>query len=105
MINIVPCENLLPDKVTMDDLKELVDHITEEYQEVMAAWKVLQSDPDDGKAREEFGEELGDLMTMNYTTMEAVERMDATPEHFCEAVMDKIVLKNYARGYHDEYPA
>ena len=101
-VTITPCNKLLPEQVNMDDMKDFIRHLGEEYVEVNSAWKELQESPGDGKSQEHLGEELVDLMTMCMTVLTAMEKMDGVPHQFIDAVTDKVFLKNYARGYHDE---
>lgn len=98
---IEPCENLLPEKCKIEDVKENFDHLCQEHMEVCGAWKEVEKNLDDGKAIEHLAEELVDLMTMCLTMLVSLTRMDNVPKFLIKAVTYKVFCKNYGRGYHD----
>lgn len=99
-IDIEPCLNLIPDKVELKDIKECLDHLNDEVKEVTDAL-VDYSVQKDGKSREALAEELVDVMTMALTSLMALERTKDSPEHLSFAAMQKVLYKNYGRGYYD----
>ena len=99
-IDIEPCKNLIPDVVELKDIKGFVDHLDDEVKEVLDAL-VDFSVEEDGKSREALAEELVDVMTMALTCLIGLEQMKGSPEHLSFAAIQKVLYKNYGRGYHD----
>ena len=96
-----PCKNLIPPRVTVDDLCEQYRYIGGEYNEVSEAWHELAGDIDNGKKRQHLAEELIDLMTACLTFLKAMEKLEGIPPRFVESIFKMVYFKNYGRGYID----
>lgn len=100
-INVTPSNLLLREKVEMSDIKNLVEDIREEWNEVLGALADFAAAPT-AKNKELFAEELMDLMTASSTGIVALSRMEGSPEHFIDSIVTKVHCKDYARGYNDD---
>ena len=98
-INVEPCSNLIPENVTLADIKSYVDHLDEECKEVLDALVDVAVNPNEENILH-LGEELDDVATMATTTLVALEKLPQAPENLKKIVEHFVILKNYMRGYH-----
>jgi hypothetical protein len=98
-IDVEPCNNLIPEDVTLADIKGYVDHLDEEVKEVVDALVDVAVNPNEENILH-LGEELDDVATMATTTLVALEKLPQAPENLKKIVEHFVILKNYMRGYH-----
>lgn len=98
-IDVEPCSNLIPEDVTLADIKGYVDHLDEEVKEVVDALVDVAVNPNEENILH-LGEELDDVATMATTTLVALEKLPQAPEDLKKIVEHFVILKNYMRGYH-----
>lgn len=99
---IKTCDNTLSPEnlVVLSEVKECIDHLEEEFQEVQDALVAYAADPTP-KNKVKLAEELGDCATMAGTCLVAVGRMKGSPPYMSEKTMEWVGTKNYLRGYHN----
>lgn len=90
----------LPAKITKTQYGELVNDMEEEWSEVTSAIAEYVTDPTP-KNREHLMEEYGDLITVVTNNMIGLERLDPPIKNMAWAGLQKVVYKNYGRGYHN----
>lgn len=108
IVNIEECERQIPPTLDIVAFTEMFSHLQKEVMEVGEAFEKLpieKTDVNFAKNLAHVGEELGDVMTMAWTILTALQQYgrDIVSSDFAEDCLELVATKNRCRGYYRRY--